>query len=47
MARFLSPWSLPVCSESIKAFAGTKFENAVHYAEDKKLLLSLNLHVSQ
>ncbi len=32
--------------ESIKAFAGAEYENAVYYGEDKKFLLSLNPHVS-
>jgi heme-degrading monooxygenase HmoA len=32
--------------ESIKAFAGNEYENAVYYPEDKRFLLSLNPHVS-
>jgi heme-degrading monooxygenase HmoA len=32
--------------ESIKAFAGNKYENAVYYPEDQKFLLSLPPHVS-
>ncbi len=32
--------------ESIKAFAGHEYENAVYYPEDKKYLLSLSPHVS-
>ena len=32
--------------ESIKAFAGNEYENAVYYPEDKKFLLKLPPHVS-
>jgi heme-degrading monooxygenase HmoA len=39
----ISMWDL---LESIKAFAGNEYENAVYYPEDKKFLLNLSPHVS-
>lgn len=40
---FISLWD---SFESIKAFAGSEYENAVYYPEDKKFLLRLDPHVT-